>query len=147
MLCPAGTVSITVASQTTVTDNLAYNFLVLVRPAVIDKVTPLTGPLVGGTVVTITGSGFSSLADVSFVGYDSGSGEVVGPPVDCVWRNSGGERKWRDTPYDVSWWDGGELLLCVRIKSLADSRPRSGFSCCGRIHRPAQTLPHLATTR
>jgi hypothetical protein len=82
-------VVVSVAGQVTVVDNPGYDFLLLVRPAVIDRVQPLAGPLVGGTLVTIAGSGFTTSADVYFVGYGADGVPKSDAASECVWRQSG----------------------------------------------------------
>jgi hypothetical protein len=79
-----------VAGQVVIADTPGYDFLALARPAVIDRVEPLTGPLSGGTLVVVTGSGFTGSADLYFVGYGADGSTTAGAPVDCLWRDSGG---------------------------------------------------------
>ncbi len=62
----SGTVDVTVTgpggtSATTPADQYTY-----VNPAVVTSVSPATGPVTGGTSVTITGSGFDAATSVSF---------------------------------------------------------------------------------
>ena len=67
----------------------AYDYVDLLQPPVITSVSPLTGTLAGGTIVTIIGSGFKSSADVSFVPARAGGGaSAAAPPLACEWRGS-----------------------------------------------------------
>lgn len=74
----AGAVDVTVAlgaATATLTDGFTYTASTLTA----DSLTPTSGPTVGGTVVTVTGSGFttSGIIHVSFGGAEAGSVTVV----------------------------------------------------------------------
>ena len=57
--------------------DLAYDFVSLVRPPSADGVFPLKGPTAGGTLVTVTGTLFNGNALVEFVERDV-AGAVTG---------------------------------------------------------------------
>ncbi len=82
---PAGPVSVTVAGVQAV-NAPTYDFQVLIRPPSVLSVSPTTGPAMGGTVVTVVGSGFGSNGTVWLVERDAGL-SLTGSRSECVWRN------------------------------------------------------------
>ncbi len=64
---------------------IAFDFLSLVNPPAIDRVSPLSGPVAGGTLVHITGARFGSNATVVFVERDVGL-VPTGVVAECTWR-------------------------------------------------------------
>lgn len=73
---PAGTVAVTVRSATgqTATRNNAYTFR---APAVVTGISPSSGVTTGGTLVTITGSGFTAGSTVTIGGTPATNVNVV----------------------------------------------------------------------
>ena len=75
-----------VAGQSiTLTQN--YSFVDLIQPPVVTAVSPLSGPLAGGTLVTIVGTGYNSIAVVTFEELFV-NGSVTGARAECVWSES-----------------------------------------------------------
>jgi hypothetical protein len=62
-----------------------YDYVDLIRPPVIKSVVPLTGPVAGGTNVTITGLQFGFNATVLFIARGGVSSAVAAG--ECLWRN------------------------------------------------------------
>ncbi|GAB3984884.1 IPT/TIG domain-containing protein [Plantactinospora veratri] len=68
---PAGEVgpaSVVVSTASGDSDSLAYTYIADGSDAVITDLTPTSGPTAGGTLVTITGSGFEGVTGVTFDG-------------------------------------------------------------------------------
>ncbi len=72
----SGTVAITVSGLSTQSSSLPSAFTYTSAPA-ISSVSPNTGPVTGGTTVTISGSGFQSGASVTFGSVSSTSVTIV----------------------------------------------------------------------
>ena len=85
--------------------NYAYNDLV--KPATITSVSPLTGPGVGGTEVTILGTGFAGVAVVELEALD-GALSPTGARSTCQW-NGVADMSCNDT--------------VVRYRSVCDDHP------------------------
>ncbi len=64
---------------------IPYEFQALIQPPAITLVSPLTGPVLGGTLVTLHGTLFAFNATVLFVERD-GSGDLTGRRSECAWR-------------------------------------------------------------
>ena len=62
------------------------SYLDLIKPPNVKSFLPVVGPLVGGTVVTVIGSGFKVNGEVYFNLLD-GAGLVTGDRVACQWRD------------------------------------------------------------
>ena len=73
----------TVAGQSSV--GTPYDFVGLVQPPLIGSVNPMTGPLAGGTLVTLQGSRFNFNATVLFQELDS-TFRATGASAECEWR-------------------------------------------------------------
>ena len=81
-----GTVTVTVDGVASMNGTASeYEYLSLASPPAVHDVVPLTGPLAGGTVVVLTGSGFHGTASVFFNALDA-SGRPTGAQAECVWR-------------------------------------------------------------
>lgn len=81
----AGGVVVTVASQSMSTP-YPYDYHTTVTSHTVATVTPLSGPVAGGTVVTVLGTKFAGNATVTFVERDS-AGSLTGLRSECVWRS------------------------------------------------------------
>ncbi|MGW4461293.1 IPT/TIG domain-containing protein [Micromonospora sp. NPDC004704] len=78
---PAGEVgpaSVVVSTSSGDSDSLAYTYLADGSDAVVGDLTPTSGPTAGGTLVTITGTGFTGATGVTFDGIP-GTGFTVNP--------------------------------------------------------------------
>lgn len=79
---PAGTqgqVTVLVTAQGGAVGGLAAGYTYLLSSPLVSSVSPISGPASGGTVVTITGTGFVPGVTVSFGGVFSSSVTVVSP--------------------------------------------------------------------
>ncbi len=67
-----------------------YDFNTLVQIPTVSAVTPLRGPTIGGTLVTLRGTMFAGDATVLFVELRA-SGETTGnlSSFECIWRAAG----------------------------------------------------------
>ena len=83
MFATAGAVVVTVAGQVTVFSQ-NYSFVDLILPPVVTAVSPLSGPLSGGTAVTVIGVGFNSVAVVTFEELLT-NGTATGVRYVCTW--------------------------------------------------------------
>ncbi len=75
--------------------SLDYDFVVLVRPPVIERVFPWHGPVEGGTIVTLFGQQFGTNASVMFVELGAAPGDnstlvPTGTRQECEWRGQPG---------------------------------------------------------
>jgi hypothetical protein len=75
---------VTVANQASLTP-YPYDYHTTAVSHVVATVSPLSGPVAGGTDVTIQGSKLSVNATVTFVERDW-SGSMTGARRQCVWR-------------------------------------------------------------
>ena len=80
----SGNVSVTVAGQPS-QQPVLYDFLSLISPPVITGVQPLTGPLSGGSRVTIIGTNFNGVAVIKMLELDV-SGHETGRSAVCEWQ-------------------------------------------------------------
>ncbi len=83
-----GTLQVAVAGQAS--NPIAYDFISLIRPAMVLAVRPLEGPVAGGALVTVLGSGFGDAAVVLFVGVGDVEAGTATETVECSWRNAPG---------------------------------------------------------
>jgi hypothetical protein len=81
---PPGDILVTIAGTST-RSPFPYDYHVSIANHTVRDVTPLAGPVLGGTPVTIHGAKFRSNASVTFVELD-GSGAPTGGRGQCVWR-------------------------------------------------------------
>jgi hypothetical protein len=68
---------------------LQYSFVALMKPPGVVSVQPLTGSLLGGTLITITGTGFNSIAAVRLVELLDASLHPTGRVLSCAWDAAG----------------------------------------------------------
>ena len=74
----SGTVDVTVTTpQGTSPTSIADQFTYLTPPPILSSISPSNGPNGGGTVVTLTGSGFTGISAVDFGSYPAESFQVV----------------------------------------------------------------------
>ena len=73
----------TVAGQSSALSQ-RYSFVDLIQPPVVTAISPLSGPLTGGTMVTVTGTGYNSIASVTFEEL-RGNGSATGARLECAW--------------------------------------------------------------
>jgi hypothetical protein len=87
--CEAGFVVVrTSAGLTSTSPGPFYNYESLIQPPSVDMVEPLSGPTLGGTLVTIMGTQFAGDALVLFVERDA-TGALTGNSSVCTWRQLG----------------------------------------------------------
>lgn len=86
--CRAGDVIVT-ASGVPASAPYAYTYKASASSHVVGSVEPLTGPLVGGTAMTIAGSKFGDNATVTFVERNR-TGGLTGQRLQCAWRDASG---------------------------------------------------------
>jgi hypothetical protein len=79
----AGALNVNVAGQSTL-DPFPYDYHTVTSHTVV-SVVPLSGPVAGGTGVTILGSKLTTNATVMFVEQDL-SGSATGMKAECTWR-------------------------------------------------------------
>jgi hypothetical protein len=79
----AGALNVNVAGQSTL-DSYPYEYHTVTSHTVV-SVVPLSGPVAGGTAITILGSKLTTNATVIFVEQDF-SGSATGMKAECTWR-------------------------------------------------------------
>ena len=77
---------VVVAGQAS-TGSQSYNYVELIQPPSVTTVSPLSGPTAGGTIVTITGSGYGSIAVVMFEELTADGG-TTGVQRECTWSST-----------------------------------------------------------
>ena len=82
-----GPLVVTVDGLTSPRDASAYEYVynTLAQAPTIGSVVPLTGPLSGGTAVTLVGAAFKGAGDVYFQALGD-DGELISTRAACVWR-------------------------------------------------------------
>lgn len=123
----AGGIVVTVATQASLTPH-PFDYHVTAASHVVASVSPLSGPVTGGTGVTILGSKLSSNATILFVERD-GSGSVTGFREECTWRGLPA----------LGSSDG--MVRCV-LQSLQAILPMPTTTPRGFYRTPSQTPSH-----
>lgn len=83
---------VTVAGQSSAPqDSPQFDFQSLIKPAVVDRMQPESGPVGGGTLLVVSGSGFGTGAAVFLVALARDGVTPTGARAECLWRNSSGE--------------------------------------------------------
>ena len=80
----AGALSVNVAGQSMLAP-YPYDYHTTVTSHAVVSVVPLSGPVAGGTSLTILGSKLTTNATVTFVERDT-SGSATGMKAECTWR-------------------------------------------------------------